>query len=100
MLFLLLVSVLFSRTPYHPYIGGRIGGRGEIKMASAGTLSANEPVNDLILVHTVQIKPMIKTQISGRIISSAINDVVFSSVYSEKTHLKNLIMTESLLKSG
>ena len=42
MFFLLLVSVLFSRTPYHPYIGVRIGGWGGIKMASASTPSVNE----------------------------------------------------------
>ena len=30
-------------------------------MASARTPSANEPAKDLILVHTVQLKPMIKS---------------------------------------
>ena len=39
---------------------GSIGGWGRIKMASASTLSANKPSKDLILVHTVQLKPMIK----------------------------------------
>ena len=29
-------------------------------MASASTPSANEPAKDLILVHTVQLKPIIK----------------------------------------
>ena len=52
-----------------PYLPG-IGGRGEIKMASASTPLANEPAKDLILVHTVQLKPMIKAQISGRMVSS------------------------------
>ena len=55
-------------------------------MASTSTPSANEPSNDLILVHTVKLKPMIKTQISGRMVSSG------ASVYSEKTRLKKLIM--------
>ena len=40
-------------TPYLPDIG-------RIKMASASTPSANEPAKDFILVHTVQLKPMIK----------------------------------------
>ena len=38
-------------------------------MASASTPSANEPAKDFILVHTVQLKPMIKAQISGRMVS-------------------------------
>ena len=37
-----------------------IGGRGGIKMALANTQSANESNKDLILVHTLQLKPMIK----------------------------------------
>ena len=59
-------------------------------MASASTPSANEPAKDLILVHTV-LKPMIKAQISGRIVSSGITDIAFISLYSEKTRLKKLI---------
>ena len=38
---------------------GGIGGQGGINMASASTPSANEPAKDIILVHTVQLKPMI-----------------------------------------
>ena len=57
-------------------------------MASASTPSAYEPSKDLILVHTVQLKPMIKANLSGRIVSGGISDVVIASVYSEKTHLK------------
>ena len=68
-------------TPYKPDIGGQ----GGIKMASGSTPSVNEPVKDLILVHSVQLKPMIKAQISGRIVSSGTSDVVFASVHSEKT---------------
>ena len=61
-------------------------------MASASTPSANEPAKGLILVHTVKLKPMIKAQISGRMVSSGISDVVFASVYSEKTRLKKLMI--------
>ena len=58
-------------------------------MASAIKLSANEPTKDLILVHTVQLKTMIKAQISGRMVSSCISDVAIASVQSEKTCLKS-----------
>ena len=56
-------------------------------MVSASTPSANEPAKYLILVHTLQLKPMVKAQISGRMVSSRISDVVTASVYSEKTRL-------------
>ena len=93
MVSLLLVSVLFLRTPYHPYIMvGGIGGHGGIKMALATTTSANEPAKELILVHTVQLKPMIKAQISGRIVFSGISDVAIASLHSEKTRLKKCMM--------
>ena len=39
-------------------------------MESASTPSANEPAKDLILVHTVQLKPMTKAHFSGRMVSS------------------------------
>ena len=61
-------------------------------MESASTPSANEPAKDLILVYTVQLKPMIKAQISGRMVSSGISDVAIASVHSEKTRLKKSIM--------
>ena len=48
--------------------------------------------NDLILVHTVQLKPATKVQISGRMASIGINDLVTTSVYSEKTRMKKLMM--------
>ena len=70
MVFVLLFSVLFSRTPSLPYIGGGIGGQGGIKMASASTPPANESAKELFLVDTVQLKPMIEAQISGRMVSS------------------------------
>ena len=52
--------------------------------------SANEPAKDLILVHTVQLKPTIKAQISGKMLSMGISGVAFASVYEEK-RLKKLI---------
>ena len=71
---------------------GGIGGRGGIKMASASTPPANEPAKDLILVHTAQLKPMIKAQVSGRMVSSGRSDVAIASVHSEKTRLKKCMM--------
>ena len=64
-------------------------------MVSARTPSANEPAKDLILVQTVQLKPMIKAQISG--ISSGISGVAFASVYEEKRlkELMKIIMNKS-----
>ena len=59
MFFLLLVSILFSRTPYLPYWGGGNDGRGEIKKASACIPSADEQDKDVVLVHTVQLKQII-----------------------------------------
>ena len=41
------------------------------------------------LVHTVQLK---KAQISGRVASIGISDAVTTSVYSEKTRLKKLMI--------
>ena len=61
-------------------------------MASGSTPSANEPAKDLNLVHTVQLKPMINAQISGRMVSSGISDVAIASVHSKKTHLKKLMI--------
>ena len=70
MMFLLLVSVLFSRLK-----------RGDD------------------LLHTVQLKPTIKVQISGRIASIGISNVAFASVYSEKTRMKKLMMIIIMNKS-
>ena len=61
-------------------------------MASGSTRSGNEPAKDLILVHTVELKLMIKAHFSGRVVSSGISDVEFTSVYSEKSIMKKLIM--------
>ena len=43
------------------------------------------------LVHTVKLKPIIKVQISGKLLTSGISDVATASVHSEKTHLKKLM---------
>ena len=50
-------------------------------------------------MHTVQLKPTIKAQISGRMASIGISDVVTASVYSEKTRLKKLMMIMIMNKS-
>ena len=50
-----------------------------------------EPAKDLILVHTVQLKLMVKAHSSGKMVSSGIS-VGIASVYSEKTRLKKLMM--------
>ena len=49
-------------------------------------------ISGTFLVHTVKIKPIIKTQISGKLITSGISDVAIASIYFEKTHLKKMIM--------
>ena len=69
MVFVLLVSVLFCGPLTFLILVGGIGGRGIIKMMSASTPSANEPAKDLILVHVVQLKRMIKVHFSGRMVS-------------------------------
>ena len=56
-----------------------------------------EPAKDLILVHTVQLKPMIKAHSSGRVVSSGISDVVIASVHYEKTRLKKLMMVMKMI---
>ena len=60
-------------------------------MASTSTPSAYEPAKNLILVHTIQLKPIIKAHFSGRMVSSSTSDVVIASVHSEKTRLKKLM---------
>ena len=53
MFFPILVSVLFSKTPYLLILVGGIGGKGEIKIASASTPSANEQAKDVVLVQVI-----------------------------------------------
>ena len=52
-------------------------------------LRANE---GLILVHTVKLKPIIKAQISGNLVTSGISDVAIAKVHSEKTRMKKMIV--------
>ena len=50
------------------------------------------------MVHTVQLKPIIKGHFSGRMVSSGtISDVAFASVYSEKTRLKKLMIIKMMI---
>ena len=87
MVFLLLVSVLFSRTPYHLLIGRR-GGIKRCQLSRHQLMSQQGPH----LVHAVKLKSIIKAQISGKWVTSGISDVAIASVHSEKTRLKKLIM--------
>ena len=68
--------------------------------ASASSPSANEPAKEIIFVHTVELKPMIKPNFSGRMVSSGISDVAFSSVHSEKTRLKKLMIIIIIMKKS
>ena len=43
------------------------------------------------------MQPTIKVQISGRMTSIGINDVVTASVYSEKTRMKKLMMMKMII---
>ena len=52
---------------------------------------------DLILVQTVQLKPTVKVQISGRMESICISDVVTASVYSEKSCMNKLMMMKMII---
>ena len=56
-------------------------------------------MSQLILVHTVKLKPIIKGQISGKLVTSGISDVAIISVHSEKTRLKKMIIIISMNKS-
>ena len=59
-------------------------GREKLKWCQLATPSAIEQVKNVVLVHTVQLEPMIKAKISGRMVSSGITDVAIALVYSEK----------------
>ena len=50
------------------------------------------------VVHTVQLKPMIKSHSAGRMDSSGIRDVMITSLYTEKAHLKKLMMMKMIIK--
>ena len=90
MVLVLLVSVPFSRTPYHPYIGvvGSISWRGGIKSgeelkwhqrASQGTHFS--PQNTAKTNHK-----------STNLRKNNISDVAFASVNAEKTRMKKLMI--------
>ena len=55
------------------------------------------PPRTNILVHTVQPIPMIKAHSSGRMVSSSIDNVVIASVYSDKTHMKKLMIMRIMI---
>ena len=59
-----------------------------LNVVSQRTISYRASKNHL--VHTVQLKPMIKARSSGRMVSGGISDIVIASVHSEKTRLKKL----------
>ena len=59
-------------------------------MASASTPSVNAPTR-ASFYHIVNLKPIIKAQISVKLATIGISDVVTASVYSEKTCLKKLM---------
>ena len=52
---------------------------------------------DVILVHVAQLKPTVKVQMSGRMASIGISDVVSASVNSEKTRMKKLMMMKMII---
>ena len=45
-----------------------------------------------ILVHPVKLKPIIKAQISGKLVTSGISNLATASVHSEKTRMKKCMM--------
>ena len=49
-------------------------------------------ISGTFLVHTVEIKPIKKVKISGKLITSGISDIAIASVYFEKNRLKKMIM--------
>ena len=51
------------------------------------------------LVHTVKLKPIIKAQISEKLITSGISDVATASVHTEKTRLKKMFMIKKAFTS-
>ena len=65
-------------------MGGIIGGGGK-NLNGGSQHTINYGVSkDLILVHTVQLKLMIKTHFLGRMVSSGISDVAIASAHSKK----------------
>ena len=72
-------------------MGGIVGWE-KIKMASANTPSVNEPAKaSFSTQYMVKLKPNIKGQISGKLVTSGLNDVAIVSVHSEKNRVKKMI---------
>ena len=55
-------------------------------------LTCSRTIFSDFLVHTVKLKPIIKDQIPGKLITSGISDLAIASVHSEKTWTKKWIM--------
>ena len=55
-------------------------------------LAHHQANKGLLLVRTVKLKPIIKAQISGKLVTSGISDVAIATVHSEKTRKKKMIM--------
>ena len=72
---------------------GGIAGRGKIKLASASTPSVNEPH---FSPHS-KLKPIIKAQFSGKLVTSGTSDAATTSVNSEKTCMKKLMMMMKMI---
>ena len=74
MVSLLLVSVKISTTPYRPYIHGHCHGVILVGEETFNGISQHiisfGASKDFILVHTVQLKPMMKAHSSGTMVSS------------------------------
>ena len=67
----------------------------ELKWHQLAHIQLMSKHKDLIFVHTVQLKPTVKAQMA----SIGISNVVTASVYSEKIHLKKLMMIMIMNKS-
>ena len=78
---------------------GGIGGQGCIKMVSANTHNHLMSLQELHFSPHSTAKTNDKTQISGRMASICISDVVTASVNSEKTRLKKLMKIIIINKS-
>ena len=83
MVYLLLVSVHFSRSPYLL----KISGRGGIKKASASHNQLMSP-QGLHFSPYSTAKTNFKAQISGKLVCSGINEVAFVSVSLDKASMK------------
>ena len=71
-----------------PVLVGVLGGREELKWHQLKTISSQGPH----FSPRSTAKTNNKVQISGRMASISISDVVTASVYSEKTRMKKLMM--------